>query len=330
MGTVAQFPQQKQPRRKTKITLRAKIFLAFFIGVTIYFIMLKVHGLFMPLFAQVEYIKSYEAEDSIEISGIIIRDEKAISAPNSGTIRFKVANGERVAINSVIAEVISLGGSQLEKKVVTPIKSTLTGIISLQVDGWENTLKEESLLELPPEKISSITHESIKPEFESLSNFEVEGGQTVLKIVNNLVNPRVFLQFPLNSFNKPLKKGDMIYLRNKEDNKLYKSFILDLKGIGNLAHVLAKLDTDGDQLLGKRKMDLLLIKTLRQGLAIPKKALVEENSSYKVMILEKGYATWEQIEVIEIIGDKAFVKGIKELTPVVINSSLFKEGQKLQ
>lgn len=79
--------------------------------------------------ASAEY---YTATEGFEITGIIIREEKLITASASGTLHFLLSDGERVAKDGVVANIYSSADASVTVNRIEQLKTRIADIEEMQ------------------------------------------------------------------------------------------------------------------------------------------------------------------------------------------------------
>ena len=90
-------------RKKTSSPGARLLMVALFCGVAAYFGVQALHYLDDPLAVTLAY--GYQLEDSVELSGFVIREERVLADDSAGLLRIQRAEGERVAAGGTVAVV---------------------------------------------------------------------------------------------------------------------------------------------------------------------------------------------------------------------------------
>ncbi|MFZ7103199.1 MAG: HlyD family efflux transporter periplasmic adaptor subunit [Peptococcaceae bacterium] len=287
------------------------------------------HGLVnfvMGMLVQTEIVQKSVIEKKLAAEGYLIRDEILVTAPVTGRIINKLSEGERVGIEMPIMEVEAAEGTAMQAGEPYLIKAPISGVVSYVTDGLEEIFRPNELQALNMEKIEKIKVETIDNNDIDM----VKKGNRLCKIVNNLEQMQMFLQFPLDAFGEPLQKGQELTLYFPEIEKTVTASILDLKGIGNNAQVLVEFPDTMYKLLNRREQKIELIIDQQEGIFINKKALVEKNTETGIYWLRKGFVFWQPVKILAEDGENVMVEGIESLTEIILNPQLVKEGQHLK
>lgn len=73
-----------------------------------------------------------------------------------------------------------------------------------------------------------------------------------------------------------------------------------------------------------------LVTERRYGIVIPKSSILEKDGKLGVLVVQKTYAEFRQIEVLMEKGDQAVVKGISETDEIVLRAHGFLEGRRVR
>ena len=74
----------------------------------------------------------YTAIEGFQINGIIIREEKFITADTSGTLHFTLSDGERVAKDGIIANIYSNSEASVTVNRIEQLKERIADIEQIQ------------------------------------------------------------------------------------------------------------------------------------------------------------------------------------------------------
>lgn len=303
---------------------KQKLYKIIFFLVLIWFIGSGVAKLTIGLFIDTEIVRAGVIENSHPLKGYLLRDEIVINAPVTGEVKDKVLPGERVSKGKDLFQVETVTGSGLDSKKTVNITAPKAGVVSYVIDGMEQFFQPNMLQELDINKIEQLT-----PKYIDNSSLDmVEKGNKFCKIVNNLEGIQLYFEFPIDLFENPLQKGQLLNLNFPQLSKEIYTPIVDLKGFGNTAQVLVNLPDMWYSLINIRTVDIELVLDRQQGILAPKKALVQkETGEVGVFWLRKGFVFWQDIEVIAEKENEVVIKGIEPLTEIILTPNLVKEGQ---
>ncbi|MCH5200015.1 MAG: hypothetical protein J1F60_03560 [Oscillospiraceae bacterium] len=135
-------------KRKTAITIRIVWFLVILFLLTTVISQLVIHY-YNPL--KTEPAELYTSEDYIQSTGIYIREEKTVTYSGSGVINYIYSDGEKLARNSVIAEIyasqndlaVQLRIDELNEQIkVLRDAEKLVGSDNSQLEAFSNQIYE--------------------------------------------------------------------------------------------------------------------------------------------------------------------------------------------
>ena len=259
--------------------------------------------------------------NNIPLQVIVIRSEKAVTAPAPGTLRPVVADGVRVTAGTVIAY-IDLGVSSFS------VTAPQAGIVKFESDGFEEILSPATLGSLDWGNM----FENMAAGRESVFSGSYSAGYSALvglpvgKIIDNLVDCRL-----------------MVYMEDGQDFELSGNRItISLGGStvsgtveqsGTLAdglYFLLNVGSRTDDFLLKRYFEAEIIRAQTSGMIIPASAIVTgADGKEGVFVLQKNVLRYKEITVLGIRDGKAAVSGISAGVEVVTNPRKAKDGMRV-
>ncbi|MEL7567783.1 MAG: HlyD family efflux transporter periplasmic adaptor subunit [Dehalobacterium sp.] len=263
-------------------------------------------------------------EQSVPEEAVMIRAEKLIAAPADGEFEPIVLEGEKVAVGRTIGYVKTRAGTDKVDSVKVPVKASMAGLVSYHPDGLEDILKPDLLNSLDLDKISDLLADKKETSFNSS---QVEGGKAFCKIVDNLINPFLYLQYS-NEAVGTIEKGQEMTVRFT-DAITSRVIIRDVKKGNNQFVILAEVLGAPDLDLEKRFVQVNVISHHYEGVTVLAEALVKENGQDGVFVSKKGVCTWIKVEVKGYVGTEAVVTGLDVGSQYIVNSSLVHEGQRI-
>lgn len=255
-------------------------------------------------------------EDSYEAQGLLLLQETVVSAPASGKVVPLVKDGDRVPAGKAVARLDpppDLAAESRSRELTSPCP----GIVSFHFDGWEGALNRADWESYDPLRL-----------FESLAKQdggvqqkgEVRGaGEPVFKIIDNLVNPYMFLR--LESGSQPsFEEGDSLRLEWGGSGK-GRMKVLSLIRRGGSYYA-------GGELLAARPFPLTRRMTFRviskslEGVVLPASTLVKNGDVTGVITKSPLGLSFKKVDVVGVVGDRVAVKGIAPGVNVVTNPRL--------
>lgn len=308
-------------RQNIKVLLLYRII---FLLVVIWFAGSSLYSFVLGHLVDTQVVEETIIEKKFPITAYIIRDEETVSAPVTGKLLNKVQAGERIGLGMPLFQVESTVGTALQAGTPVTVNAPISGVVSYVSDGLEDFFQPNELQSLDMDKLEELKIDIIDNNKEDV----VEKGRRFCKIVNNLEGIQLYIEFPLNIFEKPLQKNAQIILYFPDLNKEVRGTIIDLKGVANTAQVLLKLPETWYSLLNQRTQKVEIVLEKKEGIILPQKALVtNDNQEIGVYWLRKGFVFWQPIEIISEEGENLLVNGLEQFTEVVLNPGLVKEGQ---
>jgi putative membrane fusion protein len=203
--------------------------------------------------------------------------------------------------------------------IVTPC----SGIVSYYIDGFEEVYSLNNLKKLDVKKISGIKSVSrhIQP------GIQVEQGQTIFKIVNNLdpVNIVTEVIGPLGTLAKSNKKNYYLILSTDEKD-LVPAVLTEKRFQGSANKMLFSVAKYNNSLLIPRIIDLKIVTDRFEGFIIPESTIVKKSSKEGIYTVYKERVKWKDIEIIGKSQGKVAISGITPDIKVILNPEYVKEG----
>lgn len=273
--------------------------------------------------------------DTVEINGILIKDEVIINSPYQGKVKFNIQEGDRVRAGAIVASVTAVDINNKNGQTTYNINAPTPGVISFHLDGLENIYTKANVNNILMQKLA---HNDSKPL--SIKNDDmVESGRPIFKIVNNLSRNIIYFQVPLKDIPTDfLKKGHRIELMFVEKDVAAMYFeIDDIKQINQDLSVVVSNNSFTPQFLDQRDVNIKIVRnTYSDKLVVSLKSLVKKNDQNGLFIQYKEAVKWVPVEVLGIVKDKVAIKGLNnylpqviEGTPYIVNPEITKNGQVL-
>lgn len=213
------------------------------------------------------------------------------------------------------------------------ITSITSGIISYNVDGYEEQLNPKAIKALTPKVLEEI--KGIEQSNNSI-NKNVLAGKPFAKIIKGF---DYYILVPVNSQKvKDLKANDNINIRINDINKIILGILTNISDEVDGEKVLTvKIDRNMSDTAGLRKINIDLIKTSFSGLKVPLKSLEDldlSNMKAKIVLVKANYAAIKEVKVVGKNEESAIIEnlentdsGIALYDMYVVNPENIKEGQ---
>ncbi|NLZ38662.1 MAG: hypothetical protein GX893_03535 [Firmicutes bacterium] len=258
-------------------------------------------------------------EQSLPVEGVIIRHERVMAAPVSGTLHWQVETGERLALGETVAKIVTVAGNTHTVTMPEP------GVVVRELDGLESML-----LPLLVENPVSLDFEKLKQsglQVETLANgAEVQQGSLFFKIVNNH-SWYYAVQFKKEHFIS-LDGKQTVYLRFSGSENIAAQ-VKSLREDGEKITAVFMLQQSVDEYYRQRFLAAELIADRTAAIILPAQAIVLRDGQAGVYVLEKSYVRFLPVQVLQAGKEKVAVDGVREGMSVIVNPRLVKEGQKI-
>ncbi|MHB9096016.1 MAG: HlyD family efflux transporter periplasmic adaptor subunit, partial [Eubacteriales bacterium] len=302
-------------RRNPRRALRKFILLV----ITFYVIFLVygfVRDLVVTRLARVEQIQQGVLQATLPATGVLVRNEKVVSAPHTGTLKVLASEGERVRVGQVVAQVVVATMDSKTGETVFNITTPRSGIVSYTLDGLEEVYSPRNVRELDLNKIETIKNEPHR----FLPGSRVEEGKPVLKIVNNL-EPVSIIAVTQNSFKLPEKgqKKPLLLILGADENDLTQAVIQEAPFRGKANEILLNLVNFKNSLIATRKLDFKIISARYEGYILPLSAIAIKQGKDGIYIVYKERVKWKNVQVLGRTAEKVAISGITPDIKVILN-----------
>jgi len=185
------------------------------------------------------------------------------------------------------------------------VSAPVSGIVSFNIDGFENFLTLKNMNELSFETVG------IKKADKAAPPAKASSGGSILKIVDN------FTWYLALKTPKDLQKGWYYNIQSDETGGRVKAKLTDVyedTGIG-VFHV----GVDLKELIDSRKIAIRLITKVYNGLLIPDSAIFDKEGVRGVYIMTSGKKVFKPLKIIFEYDGKAIVEGVKLGDKLLLN-----------
>jgi putative membrane fusion protein len=248
-------------------------------------------------------------EERLHGDGLVLRSETVISAPADGYFENMISDGTKVSLNTLL-------GYYLHNGDKTALRAPVTGLFTRQIDGLEEALQDIKLSTVGPEVFSYKTrHQDPEKEFND--------GQGVCKVVNNLQNTRLILQFPLLEHNLHLEKNQTVRI-SVDGQPLGECTVIDFKKDFQKLVIMIETANFREELLNRRQVNVELTLNSQNGYIIPQKSLTNRGKEKGIYCIKGEEALFRPVHVLDLKGDTALVDGLQENDMVVLHPEKIK------
>jgi len=257
-----------------------------------------------------------ELTESTAAKAVLLISESVVRAPGTGKLLPIVAEGDRVPVGTLVAQ-LELMADPAGNSGKISIKSPSTGIISYQLDGWESIYDRYSWQRVDP----SVIFEKLEGGNKIASGIreDIKQGEPVFKVIDNLANPYLIVQFP-QGFKPHIEEKDQLTLAWEKDGT-GKGLVVAHHKKGDHHYAVVELK-QARPYPTQRNLDLQLMHILGEGIIIPESALVEKEGQTGVYIMAVTGPKYRKVEVAATLNDQAAVQGIVPGVEVITNPRL--------
>lgn len=199
--------------------------------------------------------------------------------------------------------------------VESDIYSPVSGIVSFNIDGYEQLLTPNEI-----DKITVAQIENIKEvEKKDISTAKAKGGKPVLKIVDNSC-----WYFVVDLKDNELKIGRNYYINLSDIKVELKAKLLNVykqSGSSNIGVFLAKNDLP--EIVDNRKIKVEILTEKHTGTVVPLSGIFVVDDTKGVYLKNTRKKVFKPIEVIIDDGKKAVVDGLKIGDTILIRGDLY-------
>ncbi|TYP54908.1 HlyD family efflux transporter periplasmic adaptor subunit [Thermosediminibacter litoriperuensis] len=233
-----------------------------------------------------------------------------VAALEKELLRLEGEKKEIIAENNEAVQILEKSLESQKKKLeeVEPVVlSPVAGIVSFNIDGYEDLLRSERLKCLDYEEIKGVVP---RQESAALSD-NVKVNQAVLKIVDNF-SLYVIAQIPEGNF-QPGRKYDLRFPQLNIEVKADLIEICEDEQTGVFSIKEAPVE-----LLELRKVNVEIVVLVHRGIGVPNSAVVNSNGQEGVFLFNKGELVFKPIRVVARDDNKTIVEGLKAGDRVLI------------
>lgn len=295
-------------KRKRKVVYIIQI--AFLLAVII-FVGFKT-GIGSEIFIRTTVVTSGTLEQDILLEGLVIRDEKLITAPENGVFFPEVSEGSRIREGQFI------GNFKKYSNDTEIIKADSAGLISYKTDSYENDFQIDNYEGLKADELFDINsaYEAVE------SGDEIPKGFPIARIVNNHKPAVIIIKVEKEVFDI-INSQDKNTLRVKlNESESATASISSMIAKQNL--VVLEIERWENFLLYKRVCNLRTVIATYSGFIIPSSSLIEREGESGAFVRSSGRFHWTSVDIIYEANDKAVVEGINgEKTEIITNPRIF-------
>ncbi len=257
------------------------------------------------------------SEQLVSVSGVIVRDERVVAAPVSGTVRWVAAAGERLAAGASVAKIYTADGG------VQNIAAPVSGVIISVLDGLEGALQPGDL-----ERIDAAEVRKLSKKTQALSDGDaVKQGSILFKVVNNFSWYYV-IDLSRDDFALLTSQRKRLRFAFSPEEEVQASWVV-LKEDEDSVRLAFALSEDVEGSFVERLSDAEIVVRRMTGSVLPSTALISRGAEKGVYILEKSVVSFLPVKVLGEVGGNVVVEGVRCGRTVIKNPFLVREGQRL-
>lgn len=268
---------------------------------------------------KLEFLTSGVIKQTVDVNCIILKNELPVASPFAGRLVLAVKDGEKVRAGTQVA-VIETGDAGSGR---VGLKAPSGGLFCTHVDGLEELLKPGLLDVLDIEAVEKI-------EDREKSALAVTGGQSVFKIIDNLMPLGIYVKVTEEVPEDKLAQGKNVTLL--WEGVEIKGRVEWLRETGGKKAALLFVENYPDAILHKRNALVKLATGSNSGFVVPSGAVVEENGQKGIYASQKQRAVWLEVEVLSSLSGRSVIKGkgLNEGTRYVTNPRWVRTGDYLE
>lgn len=269
--------------------------------------------------SKVELLARQEVSISAPLEGLLIKEEKVISSPASGKLRYIAQDGKRLEVGAGAVQVIA--AEQDSGETVYNVFTPVAGIFCTHLDGLESVLSPGNLDVLDLPKLEKIGEKPVP------AGGRVEKGQPAFKIVDNLSPIYLYAELPKDGF-PPELVDKQRWLAAAWENLSLMIKPRKLVDKGDRWEGLFLLKDYPENIVHCRKINLNVTTNKLSGLLVPGRAIVYRDGEPGIYLAVKKRAQWVPVQIEGELGGKVAIsgRGLVEGTRYVSNPVLAREG----
>lgn len=268
--------------------------------------------------SNVGFLTSQQVDKTIQLEGILLKNEHILHAPVSGKLQLVTADGNRLENGARVSWVIAVqnntGGESYQ--IVTPV----AGICCMHLDGMEQVLSPANI------DILAVPHLDGTVKKSTFDGMRVEKGQAVAKIIDNLSPIYLYAEAPKENFSEVVLEEGTWWKADWEGQTFsIKSYKVADKGESLAGYFL--LSAYPEQILHERKVVINVTTRSLRGYIVPKKAIIERDGQTGIFLSIKKKAYWTPVDIVGELEGKLAIEGpeLTENCRYVQNPLLVKE-----
>ncbi|AEE91631.1 conserved exported protein of unknown function [Tepidanaerobacter acetatoxydans Re1] len=219
--------------------------------------------------------------------------------------RLREEKQEKIDSNKANIDVLQ---EQLEKlknvlnESDTVVYAPIAGIVSLNIDGFEDLLVADTLGELTYSQLQAVSDDSSDRDLSAI----IKTNQAVVKIIDN------FTWYLALKLEHQMEEGRSYYIKlldGNDGNEKIKAKLINISEDGSIGFFL--VNTGLDSLLDSRKIKVFVVTGTYTGNIIPSTGLFFNEGKEGVYIIEQGKKQFKPIEITARNENNIIINGLK-------------------
>jgi len=307
---------KKQKRKQREINSYALV--KFFLGVAVvWFIGNGLLSMLTNKAIQTQTL-AYQIDEKI-IATYCVLDMSEVLLPSleTGQATKLLSEGDRVRSGNAVYQVN-------DKTIYAPV----AGLVSYKIDGYEQI---NDLVEFLQSDLDKQYEEQERQKKEK--NETVVQDQVYSKIINSFDNVTMCVVCPVSPYINGLKKGDTLKFRLLDNGLELSGKIIETAAVSDYEKGLrVDLGCPRQEVFAQRIYKTEVFYDQRKVIAIPEKALVQQNGEDGVYTLRKGFVFWKPVIVVTERPEtkQLIVNGIEAGETIVTTPHLVSEGENIK
>lgn len=281
-----------------------------------------VHESVVVRLAKAQQVPEGFIQKTLPVNGVIVRNEKLLPAPRSGKLKVIAAEGERVRVGQIVAQVLVPSLDSKTGEAVFNITSPSAGLVSYHLDGLEEVFTPARIKELDLNKIDTIKSEPRQ----MLPGNQVEAGKPVLKVVNNLEFLNIVATVQRGLALQKSKSKTILLALGENENDLCQGTILDGKFNGQPNQMLLGIKDYDARMLTGRRINFKIVTERYEGYILPASAIVSKDGKNGIFTVYEERVKWKKVEIEGGTAERVAISGITPDIKVILRPEYVKEG----
>ena len=272
---------------------------------------------------KVEPLMPGKIRQTAKVSGCLVKNETLVSSPVRGQLKLPVQDGQRVSAGETVAVVTTVHTQEGEdKKNNFAVQAPVAGLVCVCIDGLEGLLRFDDLKALEMTGVEKLDKQPLT----LCTGMIVEKGRPVIKLVDNLSPVKIWLRVSPGEF-PPEKLAGKAFVDVLWEENSFRAQVEDVQAAKEDIRVLLSASVYPQQLLlGRRWVQLELVKNELSGFLVPEGAILQKDGIMGLYVLYKQGARWVPVEVVGRTNGQLLING-EGLSPqlqLIVNPRLLR------